>query len=310
MADRKRARDLALCVAVAAFAGVGTRALADSATSGVTLRDTIPALIAQYARQGDFNFPEIGDKQVGELVKGAVVVIPFAAAGHENGHDIDAMRAVGLVVVDAPRLLVWLAMLHGSDGQHGRMTRATLSRGRAGSLVRYQHMNLPWPFEARQWVIACDKNVELAAATGGRIWEHRWSLEAGGQGALETAYERGSIPELPRTELEKAIYLPANRGAWILFDLGGAQTLVAAYLDVDFGGYVPAPLVRMFAKRQLRASLKALRASSHREYLDYDEMPVLYDGYGAPISKHEALAAAATTAPPSLLKASNRATDD
>jgi len=288
--------------------GVWALAHASAALAGGTpmpLAAAIPAALEQYSREGDFYLPEFSSTDLGALAVGKPVVITFDAPGVEQADHVDAMRAVGLRVFDSPRLLVWLAMLSGSDGQHGRFTRATLSRTNAGSFVRYQHMDLPWPFKARQWIVVCEKNVELAIASNGRIWEHRWSLHPDGEALLASAYEDGRIAGITREKLEDSVYLPANRGAWILFDLGAGRTLAAAYLDADLGGRFPVALVRLFAKRQLRASLEFLGEASGRRYLEYDEKPMLYDGYGAPISQRDARAAALPAAEdPQVVRAS------
>src|SRR5262249_14474385 len=154
----------------------------------------------------------------------------------------------------------------------------------AGAYVTYQHMDLPWPLRDRQWVILSEKNVALADATADRIWEHRWSLVSHGEEVLETAYAEGRISGVTRQQLDGSVYLAANRGAWILFDLGHERTLVAAYLDVDLGGRLPGSLVRSFTKRQLKSELQALKSLSSADGT-YNEQPMLHDGHGLPISR-------------------------
>jgi hypothetical protein len=129
----------------------------------------------------------------------------------------------------------------------------------------------------------------VAEASHDAIWEHRWSLLPRDDALLETAYKRGLVPALTRRALDDSVYLSANRGAWILFDLGASGTLVAATMDADFGGHLPAALVRSFAKRQLRAFLESLSALRGAHY---NETPTVHDGHGSPITREAAMAAA------------------
>jgi hypothetical protein len=193
-------------------------------------------------------------------------------------------------VVDAPRLLVWVSLLGESDELSGKVKRALLANKPAGAYVTYQHMDLPWPFKDRQWVILSEKNSALADESADRIWEHRWSLVPRDEDVLETAHAEGRSSGVTRQQLDDSVYLAANRGAWILFDLGHERTLVAAYLDVDLGGEFPGALVRSFTKRQLKSELKALKAL-RRADSTYNEQPMVHDGHGLPISRWTVLEA-------------------
>jgi plasmid stability protein len=168
-----------------------------------------------------------------------------------------------------------------------------LSRLPDGAYVRYQHVDLPWPFQDRQWVIHCKKNPALARRSNGRIWEHHWSLQADGQQLLRSALDSGRLPDNLHAATRDAIYLPANRGAWIVFELDAALTLVVAFVDVDFGGRVPDSLLRTFTQRQLKSGFKRIRDTSTRVDTTYMADPVVHDGFGLPISVDAALAAGA-----------------
>jgi hypothetical protein len=160
-----------------------------------------------------------------------------------------------------------------------------LTRRPAGAYVSYHHIDLPWPAKDRHWLLLCEKNVSLASESHDDIWEHRWSLLPPDNAQLEAAYDSGDIPGLTRKTFDDSVYLVANEGAWIVFDLGAEGTLVAASMDIDLGGRFPDTLVQSFAKHQMKdffESLGVLRGAH------YEAAPVIEDGRGAPITAEAA----------------------
>jgi hypothetical protein len=263
-------------------------ALAGGARAPDGGRWSIPQALERHAAHSAFDLPGLSPTELATLDAGESVVVTRDEASGE----ISRMQVVGLQVVDAPRLLVWLSVLGGNTEPQQRLTRAMLARMPAGTYVRYQHIDLPWPIQDRHWVILCEKNVALAAASGGLIWEHHWSLHEDGKRILETAYRDGRIVGLTRPELDESIYLPDNHGAWTLFELGAERTLVVAHVNAELGGAYPNGLVRAFAKHQLREGFGELKDLSARVHHTYAEQPVIYDGFGMPISRQDALEAA------------------
>ena len=249
----------------------------------------IPRLLEQYSRQGDFRLPSLSVSDLDRLAAGEAIVGVFHEPTQSPTEQVDTTQLVGWHVVHAPRLLVWVSMLGGTDESSPRLNHAVLTRRTAGAYVSYHHMDLPWPFKDRQWTLLCEKNLSLAEASHDVIWEHRWSLLPRDDALLETAYERGLIHGLTRRALGDSVYLRANRGAWILFDLGASGTLVAASMDVDFGGHIPDTIVRSFAKHQLRTFLESLSALRGAHYT---ETPLIHDGRGLPITREAAITAA------------------
>ena len=110
-----------------------------------------------------------------------------------------------------------------------------------------------------------------------------------GPDMMWTAHDDGLIPRLSSKRLQKSIYLPANRGAWILLDLGPERTLVAAYFEADLGGTFPAGLVRSFTKRQFKSGLKKIAGMAAAVHEVYDGEPAIYDGFAQPISPQRVL---------------------
>lgn len=270
-----------------------------AAAGGATNSDVseqIPGLIAQFSRLSGIFVPELQPADIETLLAGQSIVTASGESGPDDGGE--TMGLLGLQLVDAPRLLVWLTMLGGGGRSDGRLTSVRLSSMTAGSYTRYQHVNLPWPIRDRHWVIYCDKNLELAQASGGAIWEHRWSLHESGEQLLRTAFEDSRIPGLDIRTLDNSIYLPANRGTWAVFDLGENKTLILAYYDSDLGGRLPAALVRSFTKRQLRKYLEASGSLAGHILDHYDGTSPIHDGFGLPISREDAIAVARTWGKP------------
>ncbi|HEY3517520.1 MAG TPA: hypothetical protein VGL98_10780 [Gammaproteobacteria bacterium] len=196
------------------------------------------------------------------------------------------MGVVGWQVVKAPRLLVWLSLLGGREDSSARRQHVVLTRRPAGTHISYHHIDLPWPFKDRHWLLLCEKNLRLASESHDDIWEHRWSLLPLDDSQLEAAYDTGGVPGLTRKMFDDSVYLTANQGAWIVFDLGAEGTLVAASMDIDLGGRVPAALVQSFAKHQMREFFESLNALSGAHYA---ARPAIVDGRGVPITEEAAL---------------------
>lgn len=264
--------------------------LAEETRSPHPLAEAIPALLEQSAEQSGFVSPDLTRDELHELAEGRSMV--RVSSPRTGAADVSAVRLLGFQIVDAPRLLVWLSVLGGVDEPKTGFTRVMLSRLTAGAYVRYQHVNLPWPFRDRHWVILCEKNLELAQESEGIAWQHRWSLHQQGEKLLRKARDEGRIGGLTRKELDESVYLPSNRGAWMLLELAPRKTLVVAHLDVELGGPFPNRLVTAFAKRELRAGLASLEELSNGVHLRYDERPMVHDGHGRPISRQAALDAA------------------
>ena len=228
--------------------------------------------------------PSLSSDDLAVLEAGDVVVVTDGPPRSRATDDIDTIGVVGLQVINAPRLLVWLSVLGGNVEPPERVTRSTLAEPNNGSRIRYQHIDLPWPVRDRHWVIRSEKNIELAKRTDGLIWEHRWSLAEDGIEMLARAREDGRLVNPSSRALERSIYLPANNGAWTVFELSDSRTLVVVRMVVGLGGYFPAGVVRALAQYHARRGLQALDEHSSNVRYNYVAVPVVYDGFGQPIS--------------------------
>ena len=242
-------------------------------------RQDIVDSVALYAAITGKQLPPLDDDDWDDLRKGKPAVGFFKESLKED--EVTAMGVIGMHVVESPRLLVWLTVMGGTRERDERLTRTYLSRTDDGSYLRYQHINVPWPFRDRHWVIECEKNLEVATHSAGRIWEHHWKLTDDGTSQLEKAAE---LTGPNQRTMDKSIYIASNAGAWILFELEAERTLVVFWSDVDLGGGIPRSLVRRFARGQIRDRLEDLGPMSRRVAHVYYGKPVIHDGFGTPVS--------------------------
>jgi len=246
----------------------------------------IPRLLAQYSEQGDLRLPNLSPAELETLAAGTPLVTLYRDPTADPGDKVHAMGVVGWQIVKAPRLLVWLSLLGSREDSSARRQHVVLTRRPAGAYVSYHHIDLPWPFKDRHWLLLCEKNSSLANESHDDIWEHRWSLLPLDDSQLEAAYDTRAVPGLTRKAFDDSVYLIANQGAWIVFDLGAEGTLVAATMDIDLGGRFPDALAQSFAKHQMREFFESLNTLSGA---DYAANPVIDDGRGVPITEEAAL---------------------
>lgn len=277
----RRSRRLVIALLACLHAGFAAFAQTDGNAA-----DALPVAeaLARYEDIEARRLPSLSGNDLAMLEAGDVVVVTDEPSRGRATEDIDTIGVVGLQVIDVPRMLVWLSVLGHTGDPPERLTRATLAEPSNGSRIRYQHIDLPWPLRDRHWVIRSEKNIKLAERTDGLIWEHRWSLAEDGIAMLARAREDGRLVNPSSRALERSIYLSANDGAWTVFALSDSRTLVVLRMAVGLGGYFPAQLVRAFAQHHTRKGLQALDQLSSNVQDSYVAAPVVYDGFGRPIS--------------------------
>lgn len=252
-------------------------------------REEIADALVSYAAISNTQLPPLTEDDWDDLRRGRPAVGFFKESLVED--DVSAMGVMGVHVVVAPRLLVWLTVMGGTGERDERLTRTYLSRTDDGDYMRYQHIDVPWPFRNRHWVIDCKKNRAVAERSQGRIWEHQWNLADDGLSYLD---EAAKLTGLTRKSMDKSIYITSNAGAWILMELDAQRTLVVFWSDVDLGGRIPRSLVRRFARGQIKDRLQDLGPMSQRVARAYAGNPVIHDGFGTPISSAVTLQVAQT----------------
>jgi hypothetical protein len=251
--------------------------------------DAIRNFIETYSGQRQRYRLNLADLDFENLNAGHTVIRVLNSPSKSQLEGADNFGVLAMKIVEAPRLLVWLALITDSEELDGRLTRAILSEGPAGSKVSYQHINLPWPVRDRHWVVQVENNVDLAHASVGRIWERQWRLHARGRQLIDSAYADGTIVGVTQRLLDRSVYLPSNRGSWTVFDLGQNRTLVATFVDFTLGGLIPDRLVRSYTKRELRDGIATLDDLIERAHTNLDGPSRIQDGWGLPISRQDAL---------------------
>ena len=145
-------------------------------------------------------------------------------------------RALGMMWTAIDRNQIWIAIL---DDVHDKLvsslTEKRLGHSEAGHKLLYQHLNLPWPVQDRQWIVEIRNNVEIAKQTNGILWERSWDL---------------ANPSLADESDSEAVWVPTSNGSWLLMTLGGG-TLVIYHTRSAIGGRIPDDVVTRWAMATL-----------------------------------------------------------
>jgi hypothetical protein len=263
---------------LALLVGVGlTASTAARAERGYDPRDLVTAALEVYNERSADPLPFLTREQIDDLVDDAVIRIRRRdpTLGDEGPE-----RVTGYVVVERPRLDAWLAALDPEFPENPMLTQTRLER-EPGRSVWYQHVDLPWPITDRHWVIEVTQDVDLADTTEGFVWAHRWRLMDDGPALARRTVASGRAGDLTTEDVEDAIYLPTNEGAWIMFSLDHDLTLIAYRVRTVVGGGIPDSWITTFAMAQLEGLLRDVeeRAATARAEYDPDRSPIA-DGHG------------------------------
>jgi len=181
------------------------------------------------------------------------------AVGESVAHRVDTETgsfATGAVWVEAPVSAAWIAIQDSKDRPLGRdLFHEVLPGETPGHRLTYMRMELSWPVSDRQWVAELAHNRALFDATGGRVWQRRWTL---------------ADPALAPHPTEDAIWLPASEGAWTLIGVDGG-TLCLFAIRTEMGGAIPESISRSFAISTVKKGLGALVTNA-------SDMPTHYRG--------------------------------
>jgi hypothetical protein len=154
----------------------------------------------------------------------------------------EVQQVVGLGIFPAPQAQVWLALTDDRPSEAiAGLTEIALRGAWTSPKLLYGHLDLPWPFQDRQWVIELRNNTALAQSSG--VWERHWSPKPE---ALELAR-----PTMGAA-LDSALLTPENEGNWILLALSPTQTLGIYQTRVSMGGVVPDSAVDAWAASSLK----------------------------------------------------------
>jgi hypothetical protein len=252
---------------------------APSGLDAVTEADVREALVL-YNRAASPPLPLLEPPQVALLLDGTIVKVRETPGGPEA-----PQRVVGYVLFDIPRPQVWIAATDPHSSYSGGTLRETrLVDDDAGTSVWYQHLDLPWPFDDRHWLIRVRKHRELAVQTENRVWEHGWSLDEKGAEFVPQFIEAGHIRSVTKDEALGAIYTPVNRGGWIMFEMPGNCTLLAYHVTSVVGGSIPDGVFTHWAMLTLESLLRQVGEFAREIPTHYvDGHAIVHGGDGAPL---------------------------
>ena len=251
--------------------------LPGSARAGADLAAPIDAA----ALQGDWRarrplVEELGRIPV-ELEPADLALVAEGGIARHRLRQAGMDRVLGATWTDLPRDQLWIAILDDScftlvEG----LTERHLPSGDPLRKLLFQHVDAPWPFSDRQWILDIRSNPGLYAASAGAIWERTWTLASGPEGAPER------IPD-PAWPDPQAIWTPVNDGGWLLLDAAGG-TLLVYHARVDVGGALPDEASTAWALATLKGLLSKVleRAAVIASHYDGSHAPVLRPD-GSPI---------------------------
>ena len=146
----------------------------------------------------------------------------------EDGPD----RAMGAMWTPVSRDRVWISILDDvHDTLVSSLTEHRLGKSKEGNKLLYQHLDLPWPVQDRQWVIEITNNRTLAQTTNNQLWERSWDL---------------AKPALMPNPNREAVWVPVTTGSWLLFPVEHG-TFVVYHARSAIGGRIPDEAVTRWA---------------------------------------------------------------
>lgn len=194
--------------------------------------------------------PSLDPGQLQELREGHVVKLM-----HRRADAID--RAVGFVLVPAPRAHAWLASQDPDGVVNDDVVEWEVAPPDAGLALWYGHLDMPWPFTDRQWVVRSGDNHALRHASSNACWEHHWDQDLS---AVDQVRPRAGLRRaITRDDLERSVWMPVNQGSWFFVEVDSNHAIVSFASSVSIGGWVPERTALAFAKGQLRNMLTGVR---------------------------------------------------
>jgi hypothetical protein len=148
-------------------------------------------------------------------------------------------------------------------------------------------MDLPWPFANRHWLTLSWNNHEMSLRSEDRYWEHPWDLEKNWSNKIMPLAAAHSLGNLKTEDIDEAIFLPENQGAWVMLDLN-IKRLVVYHTTGTVGGDIPENLMLRFLVHAMQDLLRDLETTAHNEIPSHytQSHKHVYGGNGKPIPKH------------------------
>jgi hypothetical protein len=242
--------------------------------------ELVAAALEVYNDSSSTPLPYLDSQQLERLSKHEIVRIRKRIPSSQ-GDDGHREEVVGMRIIEEPRRKVWLAALDPNFDASDLLTEVRLEQSGDGSSLWFQYLSLPWPIADRYWVIHLFKDLNLDRVTKDFVWEHGWDLAKDGPEIARRTVAAGRAGDLTVKDLEGGVYVPFNRGAWILFALDVDRTLLAYRVSADVGGSIPESWIATFAMAQLDGLLDRVTEHAKVAWRSYDPQRYpIYDGAG------------------------------
>jgi len=183
--------------------------------------------------------PVLADSDLDHLAQGDMVKVL-------DHHPDGPASAIGVQVLPLDRKAVWISVEDPHFTSESSLTEALVSRSGPDKARWFGYLNLPRPFNDRDWVIDVWNAHSVAAATAGAAWEHPWRVVPDGMDTVRSMVDDGRVAELTGDDLDHAVFTPINEGAWVAISLPGGQTLLAYHVRFDVGGSIPDGLMSRY----------------------------------------------------------------
>jgi hypothetical protein len=237
----------------------------------------LTALLTTYNQHARFPLPDLLGRDFGRLTDGKLLKMKDVPENPDL-----PIRVIGMVVSSEPRDELWLANRDPHYSVTDGVTEVLLTERGVWPQVWYQHIDAPRPFTDRHWTINVGDTWELANATGGRCWEHWWTLSDDGLATATKAVSEGRVPGLTAEGIEDAIYTPANQGAWLVCSLSDGRTLLGYHTAFLAGGSIPEWFITDWGMATLGKMIKGVEDNS-RDVHDHYRTPhyLIHGGHGS-----------------------------
>lgn len=245
------------------------------------LEELIPGAIAFHNDVSAHALAELGSGQIQDLIAGETVLVRRRTRT-EDGRDLAWVYAYALST--QPRKHLWLAATRPGFSDGDVLRTVGVERHDDGRTATFMYLDVPWPMTDRWWLASVEMDVELAEASGGRVWARRWKLEEDGAARARMLAADGALGAFTVEILDEGLALPTNEGAYLNFDLDDRHTLIAYASLISAGGDVPDGFFTEFASLTLQANVTRILEEARAVPAAYVAgSPVCTDGFGRPL---------------------------
>ncbi|MFT5455594.1 MAG: hypothetical protein ACI9K2_002076, partial [Myxococcota bacterium] len=234
-----------------------TLVLALSALAGPA--NDVAEALRQFNAAAVYDLPVLSTEQLQRLENGKIVKIREITSADSP------QRAVGMLLTAQPRDAIWVAARTEEGGAASITSLIVPSVSEAERW--YQHLDAPFPFADRHWVIDVWDNHAVAEASP--CWEHPWRIAPAGYDAARAAVAAGRVGKVSEKQFDSAVKVGVNNGAWVACTVGG-RTLLVFHAQSVVGGSIPDRLVTDFTMMTLGKVLRGVETRSTTAATWYD----------------------------------------